>query len=476
MDPSRDLIIDRIELERELCKISLTNFTKQAWHVLEPGTPFVNNWHIDAIGDHLSAVTKDQINRLAITIPPGCMKSLLVNVLWPAYEWGPLGLPYYRILSAAHEESLATRDTRKMRMLIESDWFQKLWPMTLASDQNQKRYFENDSTGFRQASAVKGMTGKRGHRVIWDDPLNAYHANSQAHRDTTLMVLDETLPSRMVNPKKSAIIIVMQRLNEQDPVGHVLDRDLGYEHLCLPMEYEPERARTTSIGFKDPRKEEGELLFPARFPRDVVERDKKAMGAYAVAGQFQQRPAPRTGGFFSWENLEVVEAGPARYEKLVRFWDKAGTENGGARTAGVLMGMFAGLWYIIDVVTAQVEAAKRERLIKSTADLDTRAVTIGIEQEPGSGGKESAQSTVRNLAGYVVKIDRVTGDKETRAEPYSVQVEAGNVKIVKGEWNQLFIDEHKSFPNGKYKDQIDAAAGAFNMLTTGKSKPRLRQL
>ena len=155
--------------------------------------------------------------------------------------------------------------------------------------------------------------------------------------ETALRVFQETLPTRLNNPDSSAIVIVMQRLHETDVSGHILESDLGYEHLCLPMEYEPERHCTTSIGFSDPRKEEGELLFPGRFSRETIDRDKKVMGSMAVAGQFQQRPAPRGGGFFDWQKLEIVNAAPANMKKVVRYWDKAGTDGGGAYTAGVTM-------------------------------------------------------------------------------------------------------------------------------------------
>lgn len=188
------------------------------------------------------------------------------------------------------------------------------------------------------------------------------------------------------------------------------------------------------------------------------------MGPYATAGQFQQRPAPRTGGFFEWEKLEIVDAHP-RIVEWVRYWDKAGTQDGGKRTAGVKMGRGTdGLFYIVDCVTGQWNATNRETVIKQTAAMDGREVRVWIEQEPGSGGKESAESTITNLAGYSAYAERPTGDKELRAEPYAVQVAAGNVKILTGAWTQLFIDEHKTFPRGKFKDQIDAASGAFNKL------------
>lgn len=456
---------DLLNVERELCRRSLAQFVRRAWHVLEPGNPYIHGWHVDAVCQHLEAVTKGDLNRLLINIPPGTMKSTLVSVFWPAWEWGPCGMAHKRIIGASHEQGIATRDTLKMRRLVMSDWYQARWPISLTGDQNQKTYYENESTGFRQACAVASMTGKRGDRVVWDDPHSAEGALSQAHRETALRVFQETLPTRLNSPEKSAIIIVMQRLHENDVSGYILANDLGYEHLCLPMEFEPDRRCTTSIGFSDPRTEDGELLFPERFPAEVFERDKKAMGSMAVAGQFQQRPAPRSGGFFRWENLAVCETAPRDIVQTVRYWDKAGTDGGGAHTAGVKMGRAKdGRWYVLNVVRGQWAAAERERIIRATAELDGRDTVIWIEQEPGSGGKESAESTIRNLAGFKVFAERATGDKAVRAEPYAVQVEAGNIVMVRGEWNQAFIDEHKTFPVGKYKDQIDAAGGAFNKL------------
>lgn len=464
---------DWLEFERELYARSLSEFVQAAWHVLEPGTPYVHGWHVDAICEHLEAVTDGEITRLLINIPPGTMKSTLGNVFWPAWEWGAAELPAHRIISASHEAGLAVRDTRKMRMLIQSDWYQRLWPVQLVDDQNQKTYYENDATGFRQACAVASMTGKRGHRVIWDDPHSVEAALSEAKRTEALRVFHETLPSRINDPTHSAIVIIMQRLHQLDVSGEILEGDYGYEHLCLPMEFEKKRRCVTSTGFKDPRTKENELLFPERFPREVVDRDKKIMGSYATAGQFQQDPAPRAGAFFEWQNLKIVEAAPNNFVRMVRYWDKAGTEGGGARTSGTLMGVDKqGDYYVLDVVKGQWAASNREKVIKSTADTDKSRygmkVKIWIEQEPGSGGKESAESTVKNLAGYSIYSERPTGEKTLRAEPYSVQVEAGNVYVLNAPWTKEFIDEHKVFPVGKYKDQIDSTSGAFNKLATSR--------
>ena len=467
---------DWLGLERELCARSLSEFVRQAWPVLEPGNPYIHGWHVDALCEHLEAVTSGEIKRLLINIPPGTMKSMLTGVFWPAWEWGPKGLANNRFIGASYEESLATRDNRRMRHLVQSEWFQSLWPVSLIGDQNAKTYFENDKTGWRQSCPVKSMTGKRGDRVLWDDPHSVESSLSDAHRQTALRVFQETLPTRLNHPDRSAIVIIMQRLHERDVAGYILGEGLPYEHLCLPMEFEPERRCTTSIGFSDPRTKPDELLFPERFPESVVSEykgdgDSAGMGEYAYAGQMQQRPAPRTGGFFDWEKLKVTNK-PPEVERIIRYWDKAGTEDGGAYTAGVKMGRTKDKRYIVlDVVRGQWAASKREQVIKATAEADGTAVEIWIEQEPGSGGKESAESTVRNLAGFKIRAERATGDKAVRAEPYSVQVEGGNVILLQAAWNAAYIEEHKSFPAGRFKDQIDAASGAFNKLARPTGAP-----
>lgn len=462
--------LKKTDVVREICGRSLASFVKRAWHVIEPSTPLVWSWHMDAICEHLEAVTRGEINRLLINVPPGTSKSTLVNIFWPAWEWA-IGYKHYKIISASHEQGLATRDTRKMRNLIVSDWFQSMWDIEIVGDQNQKTYYENDGTGFRQACAVTSMTGRRGDRVIWDDPHSVESAISETKRQTAIREFTETLPSRFISPKDSAMVIVMQRVHEDDVSGYILSNDLGYEHLCLPMEFEPERKCVTSIGFEDPRTKDGELLMPDRFPIDVIERDKKVMGSVAYAGQYQQRPAPREGGFFDVDSIKIIREAPKCVD-YVRFWDKAGTQDGGDQTAGVLMGRTADNQYvIIDVVVGRWSSLKREQKIQQCAHLDGKTVKIRMEQEPGSSGKDSAEHSIRMLAGYNVKAVPATGSKDLRADPLAVQIEAGNVMMVKGEWNKPYLDELRMFPNGKHDDQVDASSGAFNEVARNKPKP-----
>lgn len=467
-----DEVLDHPEwIEAELAQRSMRQFVEDAWHVPEPKTPFVPSFHIDAICDHLEAALRGEIRNLLINIPPRCSKSLLVAVFWPVWAWTTR--PEMRWLFSSYAQSLSTRDSLKCRRVIESPWYKTRWGhrYKITSDQNQKTRFENDATGYRLATSVGGSaTGEGGDVVVVDDPHNVLEALSQTQREMALLWWDETMSSRLNDATTGVKVIVMQRLHEQDLSGHVLEQG-GYEHLMIPMEFEVDRRCSTSIGFVDPRKHEGDLLCEKRFPPETVASLQTQLGAYATAGQLQQRPAPRGGGLFDVSLLRVRPGppDPKQVSASFRYWDKAGSQDTGDYTAGVRVDRLVdGTFLVRDVVRGQWRALTRERIIKQTADLDGRRVKVRVEQEPGSGGKDSAEATVRNLAGYVVDVENPTGDKSARAEPFSIQVEAGNVEILRADWNSAFIEELRTFPVGKHDDQVDASAGAFNAVAGGR--------
>jgi predicted phage terminase large subunit-like protein len=421
---------------------------------------------LDAICEHLEAVSKGQITRLLMNVPPGCMKSLLTGVLWPAWEWGPMGMQSKRYLSTAHKQDLATRDNLKCRRLIQSDWYQKRWPVVITGDQNAKTKFENINTGFREAMAFNSMTGSRGDRVTIDDPLSVDNANSEADLRSAELTFTEALPTR-VNNDSSAIIVIMQRLHEKDTSGIILKRDLGYTHLCLPMRFEADRRCITSIGFKDPRTVDGELLFPERFPESTVVSLEKTMGSYAAAGQLQQRPAPREGGMFKRSWFPVVRAVPHGTREC-RGWDLAATEGAGDWTAGVKVGRQKnGRYIIIDVVRDRKASAGVEAMLVNTASQDGYGCEVSLPQDPGQAGKSQAAYYVGQLSGYIARATPESGDKGTRAGPLAAQAEAGNVDVLEGPWNDAFFDEISTFPNGAHDDQVDAASRAFNVVALG---------
>lgn len=469
-EAERKRVAKDAERIRENCR-SLSGFIREAWHVVEPSSPFIHGWHLDAIAEHLEAITDGRINRLLINVPPGTMKSLLTSVLWPAWEWGPKGRPSLRYLTTSYAEKYVKRDSRRMRDLVQSEWYRSLWPEVELVRAGEAS-FANSKTGFREGVPFASLTGGRGDRVIIDDPHSTESSESDADRGTTTRIFRESVPTRLNDPKTSAIIVIMQRLHEDDVSGQIMKLGLGYEHLMLPMEFEPDRACRTSIGFSDPRTVEGELLFEARFPREVVERDKVPMGSYAVAGQFQQRPAPRSGGMFQRGDFEIVDAVPANARR-VRAWDFAATQAKPGKqpdwTVGLRMAHVGGIFYVEDIRRDRWSPADVERNLKNVASQDGLNIRIRMPEDPGAAGKADAATKIKLLQGYDVKVDRPTGDKATRAKPASAQAEAGNVKLVRGPWNETFLDEVCSFPNAQFDDQVDAFADALNELALGST-------
>ena len=448
---------------------TLAGFVREAWPILEPNAKLIWNWHLDAICDHLEAISDGRITRLLINVPPGSSKSLICSVMWPAWEWAS-GRPSLRYLTTAFNDVPVKRDTRKCRDLILSEWYQSLWP-EIRLTRTGETSFANSATGTREGVAFGSLTSQRGDRLIIDDPHSVETAESTAERQTTTRRFREGALNRLNDQERSAIVVVMQRLHEDDVSGTILKMGMGFVHLCLPMEFEPERACRTSIGFADPRSADGDLLDPIRFPREAVESLAKGMGSYAYAGQYQQRPTPREGGLFkkAWFDGKIISAAPVG-TRWVRHWDLAATKSAtAARTAGVKLGKAPdGSFIVGHVEKTQAEGNEVRKLIKATAELDGHGVRISLPQDPGQAGKVQARDMIAMLAGFNAHAEPETGDKVTRAAPFAAQCEAGNVFLVRGDWNESYLDELCLFPSGSFKDQVDASSGAFGQLARGK--------
>lgn len=321
----------RALMEQVACEKSLYKFTETMWEFVEPANPFIGNWHMAAICEHLEAVSRADITRILINVPPGMAKSILLSVFWPAWEW--IHHPHRRFLCTSYSAGLTERDNIRFRQVITSDLYRAMWGdrFGFSRDSFNVTKIGNNKTGWKIATSVDGMgTGERANVVIVDDPHNVRDGESDAVRKSTIQYFSEVLPTRLNDPKTSAIAVIMQRVNEEDVSGLIISKDLGYTHLMLPMEFEPERKCYTflpnkpdEIFFEDPRTQPGELIFPERFPDWVVERDKKAIGPFAAASQFQQSPVPRGGGIIKrdywklWpEEGEEFDDGGAPVSKL----------------------------------------------------------------------------------------------------------------------------------------------------------------
>ena len=463
-------LLQKEAIDIELAERKLSHFVKQAWHIIEPETELIWGWYLDAICDHLEAATNGNIRDLIINVPPRHLKSILVSVLWFVWSW--IHYPGKRWVYFSYSNDLTIRDSVRSRALILSDWFQSRWGdrFQLTGDQNQKMRFSNNKGGYRIATSVKGIaTGEGGHFIICDDPINIKEVDSDVARAEVIRWWDEVVPTRIDDPKSGVRVIIMQRGHETDLTGYLLDKkDTDYVHLCLPARYEPDNVRTkTPLNFVDPRTKEGDPLHPDRYGDEELKKLEQDLGSYASAAQLQQNPYPRGGGMFKIEKFGYLDyLNPHEIVASVRYWDKASsTDTNAKETAGVLMHKLRnGSFVVADVVHGKWVASVREQRIKQIAEQDGKGVNIWIEQEPGSGGKDSAEGTVRNLAGYIARADRVTGSKVVRADIYSAQVDIGNVYLMKAQWNAVFLAEHGSFPKGKLIDIVDSASGSFNKL------------
>jgi predicted phage terminase large subunit-like protein len=492
-----DATISKQELERNVCTKSFYAFVKRFWDVVVPEEP-VWNWHIKVICDEMQAVAERVFKGLpkeydlVINVPPGSTKSTICSIMFPAWVW--TRMPTARLICGSYSYSLGMDLSRKSRDIVQSDKYDQLFEdLKLREDQNTKGYFLNQKGGYRYTTSTGGtVMGFHGHFLLVDDPLNPQEAVSDADLKTANDWIGRTLSTRKVDKRVTPTILIMQRLHEDDPSGRMIkshkEGKQKIRHICLPAEVFPSDGKTPgNIRDIQPRRlrrfyvddpsllgkqVRAKLLDPVRIPREVLEEFKaeNVLGEYGYAGQMLQRPVPLEGGSFKVSRIEILPVRPAwaDYVMLFRFWDKAGTAAGGAYSAGVLMGLNKdGHYDIIDVIREQLDTGTREALIKQTAYVDTIRVNVGVEQEPGSGGKESAENTIKALAGFATEIVRPTGDKETRAKPFSAQVNSGNVRLVAGEWNKDYLNELKMFPYGKFKDQVDASSGAFTLLTTG---------
>jgi predicted phage terminase large subunit-like protein len=463
-------------LVRSVCQDSFYEFLREFWGCFISAQP-VWNWHIEFLCDELQNIAervfegKPKEYDLIINISPGTTKSSICSIAFPAWLW--TRRPDMRCICASYTDKLALDLSRKCRDVVKSEKYRACFPdVKLRVDQDTKGYFANTSGGDRFCTGVGGSPmGFHAHFLIVDDPIDPQKAISEAELKTCNQWMSETLPSRKVQKDITPTILIMQRLHQNDPTGHRLSwADAGpVKHIKLPAELihiDPKKRREEVKPLRLRSKYRDGLMDKYRLTRKSLVEAKAALGNYAYAGQFLQDPVPLGGGMFHTDDLQFAfhDEIPKVFKRVVRYWDNAGTKDGGAFTAGVKIGIAPDnrVW-VLDVQRFREASDARERRKVEVARSDGTKVIIGQEQEPGSSGKESAESSAKRLIGFRVRLVKPTGDKVMRADPFSVQVNAKNVTLVRASWNEIYVDELRFFPNSTYKDQVDASAGAFNL-------------
>ncbi len=455
------------QIDAEFARRSLREFVKQAWHVLEPQTVYVGSWHIDAICDHLEAVSRGEIKNLIINIPPGHCKSLLTCVFWPAWEW--ISKPYLRWLFSSYAAHLSIRDSIKTRQLIASEWYQNNFGRKYQLLKTNEQLITNDKNGFRYATSIGGVgTGERVHRAVNDDLLNATDARSEAMREQAIKHM-KAMATRGVPSEPFGQLLIQQRLNELDPTGWAIAQG-GWEQLILPAEFESNRRAKTSIGFEDPRQEDGELLWPALFDREKIDALKTALGRFDSAAQLQQRPSPEDGGIIRLDKLQFYTNLPT-LEFIVQSWDtafKTGKENDYSvcTTWGVAQTGF----YLLDRYKAKVEFPELKRMLMTLGNqtfYGLRVSTILVED------KASGQSLIQEMKRATrlpVKPIKVDVDKIARVNSITTTLETNVFLPQDAPWLKDYLDNLLVFPNGAHDDDVDSTSQALIHLVLRRGR------
>jgi predicted phage terminase large subunit-like protein len=448
----------------EECRKSLHFFTRRMFKARR-GFRWADNWHHQEICRALMRVFRGECTRLIINVPPRYSKTEIAVVNFMAWALGHW--PDAEFIHTSYSATLAENNTAATRQLVLTDEYRAIFPEVHLRDDAQAKGDWRTTAGGVVYSAGSGGTltgfgaGKMrvgfGGAIIIDDPHKADEASSDKVRGNVIEWFGNTVESRKNDPQRTPIILIMQRLHEADLTGFLLAGGNGekWEHLNIPaLQHEgtPEEC----------------AMWPAKHTVDQL-RIMESKNPYVFNGQYQQRPAPLAGGEFKPDVMTTVDAIPAG-TRFVRAWDLAGTDQGGDWTAGMKLGVQPdGRYIIANVVREQRDPEDVEKMLKATATGDGTGVDVAIPQDPGQAGKSQARALVRLLSGFTVKALPVSGDKVTRARPFAAQVNAGNVDMLRGDWNEGLKAEMRNFPNGKHDDQVDAGSLAFDRLTSGST-------
>lgn len=409
--------------------------------------------HIQAIAEHLDAVTRGEIDRLAIFMPPRHAKTETVPVRYGPYRLLRDGS--MNVLITAYNERHARRLSRKARNVYAGE-------SELSMDKRASDEWSTPEGGVLMARGVGSPPTGTGFGLILGDDLirRREDAESEAYREKAWDWYTDDIYTRQ--EPGCAIVLTMTLWHEDDVAARAIASEPGAWTIL----------RLAAIAEEDDQlgRAEGEALWPQRYNLAALERIRAVMaqneGERSWQALFQQNPTPKEGSVFHISKLEIVDAAPA-LGKRCRFWDGAATAGAGDYTAGPkVLSAEDGLWYIEDVRRGQWEPAEADRQMRQAAELDGQEVLVGGEQEPGASGKRAAQAFVRLMAGFQVSVEPSSGTKEVRARTFAAQVNAGNVRLVRADWNKAYIEELRTFPNGKHDDQVDGSSGAFNKLAT----------
>lgn len=456
-------------LMRALLRQEFGLFAAKCFQTLNPGVKFTPGWHIDLIAGSLSDFGERNGRRLIINLPPRHLKSLLGSIALPAWL---LGLhPSMQIICASYGAELASKLSRDRRAVMESAWYREVFPQTRL-DRHAVNELTTTAQGSRMATSVDGvLTGRGADLIIIDDPLKPDEATSDTHRRRANEWYDGTLYSRLNDKRTGRILLIMQRLHEDDLSGHLLGQG-GWDTLVLPAvaEQDEHYVLTRRVGKQRVGRKAGEALHPARESLDVLATIRRTIGEYNFAGQYQQTPAPREGGMVkrAWFKHYTEAQRPAEFDLILQSWDTANkTTELSDYSVCTTWGLRNEQIYLLHVLRKKLDYPNLKRAVREQALLH-RAETVLIED------KASGTQLIQELASdgmYAVTKYQPDGtmNKQMRLHAQTGVIENGLVHLpAAAEWLDLYLHEVTTFPNGKHDDQVDSTAQALHWLKTGR--------
>jgi predicted phage terminase large subunit-like protein len=443
-------------------------FVERSFYQLNPDVQFLPNWHIEVIASELDRCLRGETKRLIICVPPRSLKSHCVSVAFPAWLLGHK--PSAQIICASYGQDLADKLALDCRSLMNSDWYGRAFSTHLSSQRQAVSEFMTEAQGFRLATSVGGvLTGRGGNFIIIDDPLKPDEAVSDARREAVNEWYEHTLYSRLNSKAAGCIIIIMQRLHEDDLVGHVV-RQGGWKVLKFPaIAIEDEtHVISTRLGQRTVQRRVGEALHSERESLHILEDIRRTLGEYNFAGQYQQEPAPLGGGMvkLAWFKTYKVGEQPARFDRVFQSWDTAvkATELSDYSVC-TTWGQKDKNLYLLHVLRRRMEYPELKRAVWEQV-LRFKATTVLIEDK--SSGTELIQELKRDgLHGLTPYAPN--GDKIMRLHSVTSTIENGFVHLPdEADWLDEYRRELATFPKGRYDDQCDSTSQALTWVKAGQ--------
>lgn len=452
---------DKIRAKLELAKRDLFEFFKQSWRVLEPQTELQLNWHMELLCEYLVAVQKGDIKYLLINIAPRSLKSRIVSVAFPCWEW--LHAPHLHYLCMSYSSSLANDHNDDRRSLIRSPWYQALsGGMKLSNSKNRITEFKNNHLGQMVARGLEAsVTGSGGMRLVFDDPNQPDTVESELVRTSTLKKFKDYSIGRRNDPKKAAVIVVQQRTHVDDVSGYILKDLPEYTHLSLPTEAEKHEQIIFPISGRIVTRSPGELLHPERFDADEVERAKKTLGSYLYAGRHQQRPVPLEGGMIQLRWFNRFSTPPLNYNRCIQSWDCAASASSlSSYWVCTTWLEFEHNYYLVDMLRKQMLYPEGKRMLISLAEQYSPTAIL-IEK------KSTGEALIPELRYYpdfsysIISIEPER-DKITRMSIETPVIEGGRIWLPQSApWLVDFETEVGTFPLSGTMDICDSLSQAL---------------